>query len=167
VNKTKTKLSENVRNGVHCVVVPKKQEKRTAKVLQAVALGIPVVSEDWFTQSIKKETPLNVSDFKCSRFFSASDIVRKQLESHDDLLFANKSFVLSIISNPDETNLLKFVITHLGGKIIQSKQNCDYLVSDSTKTTTGDGVDSKITLVKPKFVLDSVEKQTIQNINDY
>jgi len=137
--------------------------------LQAISLGIPVVSEEWFHQSSKKEFPLDLTDFKSSRFCSSSEKVKSHNAKKEDLLFSDKSFALGEFKSKEESNLVRFVVTHLGGRVSQSKEKSDFIVSDSSSKSTSseEEEDGKVVRVTPKFVLDSVEKQVLQSPSDY
>lgn len=138
--------------------------------MQAISLGIPVVHGDWWNQSSKKESAMDLTDFKSPRFYGSSEKVRKA--NGDSLLFSDKSFCFGECKNKEESNLVRFVITHLGGKILQSRTNSDFIISDSTspKNAKEDGENNnaeKVVRVTPKFILDSVEKQVLQRASDY
>jgi hypothetical protein len=147
------------------------QERRTLKVMLAIANGAWLVSPEWITASLEAGRWLPESQFSAKvRFAAAADKARAALEVPDDnLLLEGRRLHITAGGSGKaasvNANALRRVALALGAKVVAAKSCTMAVVMGTSRRPEGLGKD--VPAVREEWLLQAAERYELPCINTF
>jgi len=148
------------------------QERRTLKVMLAIANGAWLISPEWITASLEAGRWLPESQFPAEvRFAAAADKARAALEVPDDnLLLEGRRLHITAGGTGKaasvNANALRRVALALGAKVVAAAKSCTMAVVMGTSRRP-EGLGRDVPAVREEWLLQAAERYELPCINTF
>ena len=155
--------STMTKNVTHLIVG---ENRRTLKVLLAIAKGLWVVSFQWVVASVEEGKWLSPENYEVEKWFPGAMNARKARHKGEAPLLDGKMVFLNGKSMSVSQENLTELVEAAGGQVVNAFKDCDLCISSATASLPR-VKGKKIDVVSEEWLLDSISSYSLLPVHGY